>query len=174
MNDKPGNATIHSPADRLIHFVGTLAYLGYVPVASGTVAVVVVGIPTYWLLVDILKISTATFVLATLALTGLAVWIAGATDRILGEQDSKKNVIDEIPGFWIALIGLPATWQIVTAAFFLERALDTMKVWPANWIERRLPGGWGVVFDDVVAGLYSLAILQAAVRFAPGWLGLAS
>jgi phosphatidylglycerophosphatase A len=171
MNDKPGSATNLFPADRLLHFVGTLAYIGYVPIASGTTAVAVVGIPTYWLLVGYCGVSTATFVIATATLTALAIWIAGRTDRVLGEKDSKKNVIDEIPGFWIALIGLPATWQIITAAFFLERAIDIAKVWPANWIERKLPGGWGVVLDDVVAGAYTLAILHGAVRFVPGWFG---
>ena len=172
MSEKPLNAGIRSPGDRLLHFAGTLAYLGYVPIASGTTAVAVVGIPTYWLLVGYLKVSTATFALATGVLTILSIWIAGRTDRVLGEQDSKKNVIDEIPGFWIALIGLPATWQTVAAAFFFERAIDIAKVWPANWIERRMPGGWGVVLDDVVAGLYTLGILHAAVRILPNWFGV--
>ncbi|HKQ50050.1 MAG TPA: phosphatidylglycerophosphatase A [Phycisphaerae bacterium] len=171
MNDTPRNATVRSPANRLFHFVGTLAYLGYVPFASGTVSVALVGIPVYWVLVGFFEIGTPAFIVVTAALTAIAVWIAGRTDLFLGEKDSKKNVIDEIPGYWIALIGLPATWQIITAAFFLERAIDIAKVWPANWIERKLPGGWGVVFDDVVAGLYALAILHGAVRFLPGWFG---
>lgn len=172
MNDTPRNATFRSPADRLFHFVGTLAYLGYVPFASGTISVALVGIPVYWVLVGFFKISTPAFMVVTASLTAIAVWIAGRTDLFLGEKDSKKNVIDEIPGFWIALIGLPATWQIIAAAFFLERAIDIVKVWPANWIERRLPGGWGVVLDDVVAGLYTLGLLHLGIRWFPSWLGI--
>ena len=49
-----------------------------------------------------------------------------------------------------------------------------MKIWPANWIDQKVPGGWGVVLDDVVAGLYTLAILHGAIRLLPGWFGLTS
>ncbi len=172
MNPPPPNVTTRSTTDRVFLFVGSLAYLGYVPIASGTIAVAVVGVPSYCLLVGVFKLVPAAYVTCTAALTLLAVWVAGRTDRILGEQDSSKNVIDEIPGYWISLVGLPMTWQMVAAAFFLERGLDIVKLWPANWVERNLPGGWGVVLDDVVAGLYTLAILHLAMRFAPAWFGL--
>lgn len=172
MTDQPPNASVRTPADRLLLFVGSLAYLGYVPVASGTVAVAVVGVPSYLLLVGVFKLGWAVFLSGSIALSLFAIWVAGRTDRVLGEQDSKKNVIDEIPGYWIALIGLPVTWQIVTAAFFLERMIDIAKVWPASWVERKMPGGWGVVLDDVVAGLYTLGILHVALRFFPMLLGV--
>jgi phosphatidylglycerophosphatase A len=174
MSEESLNTTARSPSDRLLLFVGSLAYLGYVPIASGTVAVAVVGVPSFLLLVGVCKLGWQSFLLSSVALTLLAVWVAGRTDRVLGEQDSKKNVIDEIPGFWIALIGLPVTWQIIAAAFFLERAIDIVKVWPANWVEKKLPGGWGVVLDDVVAGLYTLGILHVAVRFFPILFGITS
>ena len=157
--------------DRLLLFIGSLGYLGYVPIASGTVAVAVVGVPLYLLLVW-MKLSVAAYIAFTVALTALAIFIAGHADRVLNEKDSKKNVIDELPGYLIAMIGLPATWQMVTAAFFIERIIDIAKIPPANWIEKRLPGGWGVVLDDVVAGIYTLAIMQAAVRFIPSALGV--
>jgi phosphatidylglycerophosphatase A len=174
MSEASLNTTARSPSDRLLHFVGTLAYLGYVPIASGTVAVAVVGLPSYFLLVSILKLGWESFLACCVALSMLAVWVAGRTDRVLGEQDSKKNVIDEIPGFWIAMIGLPLTWQVVAAAFFVERSIDIVKVWPANWVEKKLPGGWGVVLDDVVAGVYTLGILHVAVRFFPIPFGITS
>lgn len=157
--------------DRLLLFIGSLGYLGYVPFASGTVAVAVVGVPLYLLLV-LLKLSTPAYIAITIALTALAIFIAGHADRVLNEKDSKKNVIDELPGYLIALIGLPATWQIIVAAFFVERIIDILKVPPANWIEKKLPGGWGVVLDDVMAGIYTLAILLAATRFLPSTFGV--
>ncbi|MBK8269685.1 MAG: phosphatidylglycerophosphatase A [Planctomycetes bacterium] len=159
--------------DRLLLFVGSLAYVGFVPFASGTVAVAVVGIPLYLLLAQILNISTLAYIAFTVAFTLFSIWIAGHADRILNEKDSKRNVIDELPGFLIALIGLPVTWQLVVAAFFIERIIDIAKVWPANVIEKKLPGGWGVVLDDVVAGMYTLAILHAAGAIAPSLLGIA-
>jgi len=169
----PGHSPPRTTAQRVLLFVGSLAYVGFVPIASGTVAVAVVGIPLYLLLAGVLKLAWAPYVGFVGVFTLVSIWVAGATDRILNEQDSKRNVIDELPGYLIALVGLPVTWQLIVAAFFLERAIDIAKVWPANWIERHVPGGWGVVLDDVVAGLYTLAILHAGARWAPGWLGLA-
>lgn len=162
-----------SPGASAILFVGSLGYLGFVPAASGTVAVAVVGVPLHWILIEVLSLNWQSYLGLVIAFTFFAIWIAGKADQVLGEQDSSRNVIDEIPGYLIALVGLPWTWQIVTAAFFLERALDIAKVWPANWVERHVPGGWGVVLDDVVAGIYTLLILHSAVQFLPpGWLGL--
>jgi phosphatidylglycerophosphatase A len=161
-----------STFDKIMLFVGSLAYLGYVPVASGTVAVAVVGIPLYWLFAQCLALSTPAYLGATLGLTAIAIFVADHADRVLNEKDSKKNVIDELPGYLFALVAVPVTWQIITAAFFLERAIDIAKIWPANWIERRLPGGWGVVLDDVVAGLYTLIIIHLCIRFIPGVMGV--
>ncbi len=160
-----------SARDRALLFIGSLAYLGFVPVASGTVAVAVVGVPLHLLLVGYLELTWPWYAALCAALTLFAIWVAGHADRILNEKDSRKSVIDEIPGYLIALIHLPITWQIVGAAFFVERTLDIVKVPPANWIERKVPGGWGVVLDDVVAGLYTLGLLHVGVRMWPSWFG---
>lgn len=159
-------------SDRIVLLLGSLGYLGFVPYASGTVAVAVVGIPLYLFLTGVLALSFWGYLAVVVGLSLAAVWIAGRTDRILAAKDSSKNVIDEVPGYLIALVGLPLTWQLITAAFLLERAIDIAKVWPANWVERRVPGGWGVVLDDVIAGLYTLAILQLGAALLPGWLGI--
>lgn len=159
-----------TPRDRLLLLIGSLAYVGFVPFASGTVAVAVVGIPLYLLLASVLELSTPVYLLFVGLFTLFSIWIAGHADRVLNEKDSKRNVIDELPGYLIALVGLPVTWQIVVAAFLLERAIDIAKVWPANLIEKKLPGGWGVVLDDVVAGIYTLAILHAAAHWMPNLL----
>lgn len=158
--------------DPLLLFVGSLAYIGFVPVASGTVAVALVGVPLYLALIAVWGVNWLEYSTFLAGFTLISIYVSDRADLILREKDSSKNVIDELPGFLIALIGLPCTWQIVTAAFFLERAIDIAKIWPANWIERRLPGGWGVVLDDVVAGGYTLAILHAGVAFGPRWLGV--
>ncbi|MFQ5430621.1 MAG: phosphatidylglycerophosphatase A [Phycisphaerae bacterium] len=176
-NPPPTNETAEAlprrgPADRLLLLVGSLGYLGFVPVASGTVAVAVVGIPLYLLMAIVLTPSWPAYVVAVILFTLGAVYVAQQADRILDEKDSKKNVIDELPGYLFSLVGLPVTWQLVAAAFFIERAIDIAKIWPANWIERKLPGGWGVVLDDVVAGLYTLGILRAGLWLAPAWFGV--
>lgn len=161
------NPPVRSSRDRLLLFVGSLGYLGFVPAASGTVAVAVVGIPLAWLLRGWLNLSFWPYLLVVIAFTCLSIYIAGEADRVLNEQDSSKNVIDEIPGYLIALIGLPFTWKVVLAAFFIERAIDIAKIWPASWVEDNLPRGWGVVMDDVVAGIYTCAIIHVIVHFWP-------
>lgn len=160
-------------SDRLLLLIGSLGYVGFVPFASGTVAVAVVGIPLYLVLVVLLKLTWPAYLGFTVLFTLFSIYIAQQADRILNEKDSKKNVIDELPGYLIALTALPPSWQIIVAAFFLERAIDIAKVWPANLIEKKLPGGWGVVLDDVVAGLYTLVILHALTAFFPAIFGAA-
>jgi len=98
-------------------------------------------------------------------LTLLAVYASGEAERIFGRKDSPRIVIDEIVGFlWaLALIG-PTAGRIV-AAFFLFRIFDILKPPPARWCQDRLPGGWGVVGDDVVAGIWTNVALLAALRF---------
>jgi len=155
--------------DRLILFIGSLAHTGFVPFASGTVAVALWGVPLAILLLKIWQVTVPVYVAICIGLTLFSIWVAGEADRVLNEKDSRKNVIDEIPGYLIALIGLPASGPILIVAFFLERVIDIAKIWPANLIERHFPGGWGVVLDDVMAGIYTVAILHALAYFAPTW-----
>ena len=64
-------------------------------------------------------------------------------------------------GVWVSLFLLPAGWYWVLFGFALFRFFDILKPWPVNWLDQRLAGGWGIMLDDVAAGLYSLAIIQA-------------
>lgn len=168
MTDKDPTKHPRTALDHIILFIGSLGYIGFVPVASGTVTVAVIGVPMFLLLRVWLEVSWAGYAVFVVVFVLCASWIAGRTDQILGEKDSHKNVIDEVPGFLIALFGFTEiTWQILTAAFILERSIDIIKVWPATWVERRVRGGWGVVLDDVVAGLYALGLLHLLVYLAP-------
>lgn len=148
--------------------IGSLGPLGYLP-ASGTATVAIVGIPLFWWES---KQTVVVQLLLGAALTVIALLLHGEGDRLLGEKDSRKLVWDELVGFWIAVLGVPFTWQLVVVAFLLERGLDILKFPPAHWIERRCPGAWGVVGDDVVAGLYTCAVLHALVRYLPATFGL--
>ena len=79
-------------------------------------------------------------------------------------SDPSKVVIDEWVGMWIALLMIPNEWLWLGIAFLLFRIFDIIKVYPANRFER-LPGGWGIMMDDVVAGLYAGIITQSAALF---------
>jgi phosphatidylglycerophosphatase A len=93
---------------------------------------------------------------------------------MLNTKDSRTLVWDELAGFLFAVILLSEfTFVLAVLAVLIERVLDIVKVPPANWIERSLPGGWGVVGDDVVAGVYTSAVMTILVYWSPAWAGLA-
>lgn len=104
-----------------------------------------------------------------LACLATAIGIPAATRvaRESGAKDPSFVVIDEVAGQMIALIAVPVQWKTLLAGFILFRAFDIVKPPPLRWLEK-IPRGAGIVLDDVGAGLYALAILQAALHF--GWL----
>lgn len=90
-----------------------------------------------------------------------AVWAAGEVARRRGVEDPGMVVVDEAVGQWIALAGAGAfAWKEGAAAFVLFRLFDIWKPWPVRAAER-LPGGWGIVADDVLAGIYAALALAA-------------
>ncbi|MGB7548627.1 MAG: phosphatidylglycerophosphatase A, partial [Terracidiphilus sp.] len=102
--------------------------------------------------------------LGGIALT-LVLGIPAATiaARESGRHDPQFVVIDEVTGQWIALLGSPADWRHALIALVLFRLFDITKPFPARQLER-LPEGWGIVFDDVAAGLYALGV-ASLLRF---------
>lgn len=148
----------------IIIFLGSVGYLGFVPVASGTVTVAVVGIPLFF---GLHRLAWGWYAVLTALFILIAVPLSTRGDEILGEKDSSRLVVDEIAGYLVATCGLPFTWPIALASFLIERALDIAKIPPANVIEKRVPGGWGVVLDDVVAGAYTLLIMRILIAWKP-------
>lgn len=102
--------------------------------------------------------------LAVLALTAVAA--SGPAEREFGE-DGRPIVVDEIVGQWIAVAGLVPTPAVVVGGFLLFRAFDVFKPFPAGR-SQSLRGGWGVVADDVIAGIYAAVALRLVLRFVPG------
>jgi phosphatidylglycerophosphatase A len=104
-----------------------------------------------------------------LSCLAIALGIPAATRvaRESGINDPSFVVIDEVAGQMIALIAAPVRWKTLLAGFILFRAFDIMKPPPLRRLEK-IPGGRGIMLDDVGAGLYALACLQLALHF--GWL----
>ena len=100
----------------------------------------------------------------SLAAVGLGVPAASRTARALGERDPSTVVIDEVAGQWIALLAVAASWKTLLASFILFRGFDIWKPPPVRQLER-LPEGWGIVFDDVAAGLYAFAVIKIIRHF---------
>jgi phosphatidylglycerophosphatase A len=98
-------------------------------------------------------------------LTLLAIYISREGEKIFNEKDSPRIVIDEIVGFqWTMFLVLPTVLHILLG-FFLFRLFDIVKIFPAGYLQNRLPGGYGIVIDDVVAGMYSNIILLLVIKF---------
>ena len=152
----------------MVILTGSLGPFGFLP-ASGTITVAALGVPLFYLMREWPYSARAVLMVAV---TALAVWIHQLGDRILREKDSRKLVWDEIAGYLIAVTFLPFTPQLAIAAFVIERIIDILKIQPASWIERTWPGGWGVVGDDVVAGLYTWGVLYLLVVLTPSTFGL--
>ena len=146
-------------------WLATLGPVGYSPVAPATAASAVV-LAIAWFL-PVLPLAGALALLAVGTL--IAVWAAGEAERELG-HDAGPIVIDEVIGQSIALLFAPHRIGAFVAAFFLFRLFDIWKPLGA-YQAQALPGGWGVVADDAIAGTTTLAVLQGALwaqaRF--GW-----
>lgn len=140
--------------------VATAFGIGYIPVASGTF-----GSAAGLVLWAVLPQSTAAHAAAIVILFALGSWSGGVAERHFGATDPSPVVIDEVMGMLVALFMIPVGWTGAFAAFLLFRALDVVKPYPANRLER-LPGGIGVMADDFMAAVYANVTLRAALALA--------
>jgi phosphatidylglycerophosphatase A len=140
-----------SPRDLIAYGFGA----GLSPWAPGTVGTLL-AVPLYALLS---MLPTTLYVVIVAALIAAAVWACGAAARELGEGDPSAVVGDEVVGFLVAMIAAPAGLIWIIAGFLLFRLLDITKPWPIS-AAQRLPGGLGIVLDDVVAGAMTFIVLQ--------------
>jgi phosphatidylglycerophosphatase A len=148
--------------DRLAVLIATVGGTGYAPVAPGTVGSAVAA-ALLWLIPFSPRALVVFFVVVTV--TGL--WAADRAERLLGDKDPGVIVVDEVAGLTLALLTLPRTLLVIVAAFVLFRVFDILKPYPADAVQR-LPGGAGVMLDDLVAGLYALVAL-IALGAVTGW-----
>jgi len=93
--------------------------------------------------------------LALLLLVPTAIWASSLCERGLGRNDPPEVVVDEVAGFLLTLFLLPLSWLTLCFGFVLFRFFDIAKPFPIRWLEKRLRGGTGVVFDDLLAGIYA-------------------
>jgi len=100
----------------------------------------------------------------------IGVWSASVAERHFGAVDPGPVVLDEVAGMLITLALIPVNVTGAIVGFFLFRALDVIKPWPANRMEA-LPGGLGVMADDAMAAVYGNLIMRLLIVVAPaGWL----
>ncbi len=145
--------------DTLRRAVLSVGYLGYMPIASGTWGSLP-GVGLAWLLRD--RPYYAGICIVVLFGVGM-VWGDHGL-RYWGKHDAGQIVLDEVVGQMITLILFPLTPKVMVLGFLLFRVFDVLKPPPARQLER-LPGGLGVMADDVAAGIYAHAALWVIVRF---------
>jgi phosphatidylglycerophosphatase A len=156
------STVLRSPVHLLAFGFGT----GLAPVAPGTFGTLV-GIP-FWFALAWLPIWA--YVLATLALFAAGCAICGASARRLGVHDFGGIVFDEVVGYLVSALpllwlSLPL-WMGLGAAFVLFRLFDIWKPWPIRALDRHVEGGFGIMLDDLVAGLFAALLLAAGGHFA--------
>ena len=151
---------------RLAVFVCSFGYIGFFPVAPGTVgsaAGVAVYLAAKYFAVPYIE------VILILALGAAGVALTPPCEEDLRCVDPGPIVIDEVMGMLITLFMIPVGWAGILVGFVLFRALDVAKPFPARRLER-LHGGFGVMADDAMAAVYANVLLRGAHHLAPGWL----
>ena len=128
--------------------------------APGT-AGTLLAVPIYLVVAEWGLLYYSLFILVTL-LAGI--WLCDAASRQLGVHDHPGIVWDEFVGFWIAMWALPAEWVWILAGFLAFRFFDILKPWPVSLLDKSVPGGLGIMIDDVVAGLMACASVHVLFR----------
>ena len=141
--------------------IATALGAGYSPVAHGTCGPAV-AVP---LALALAPLPLWQYGLVTLAITALAIWAADRADRAWGTHDSGRIVIDEVAGYLVTMALVARDhWIPLAIGFVVFRILDIVKPPPVRYLDENLPGGWGVVLDDVAAGVIGMAIMFALDR----------
>ena len=137
--------------------------IGWIPVAPGTVASLA-ALPFGWLLV---LLGWRSLLAAALLVAALGVWACGVYARKIRVGDPAECVLDEVAGQWFALIPIAfemrgGDWRPFVMGFIFFRLFDIWKPWPVSAVEK-LPGGFGIMMDDVLAGLIAAALLYGTL-----------
>lgn len=140
--------------------VATLLGLGRLKPAPGTIASAA-ALVLAW---PLARLGIATFALAALAASVAGIWACDSYARRTGRDDPSECVVDELAGQWLACLLAPLTLAGFALAFLLFRAFDIVKPWPLSQLER-LPGGYGIMADDLAAGLIAGLIVAGARRW---------
>lgn len=144
-----------------IHFLALGFGSGLMPKAPGTFGTVA-AIPVFLLLS---QYDLWIFMAITAIISIVGIYICSYTSKALGVHDHSGIVIDEIAGYLITMIAVPAEWLWMLVGFVLFRVFDILKPWPISWIDKNMHGGFGIMFDDVVAGLLALSCLHLIMFF---------
>ncbi|MEC4727914.1 phosphatidylglycerophosphatase A [Shewanella sp. D64] len=144
-----------------IHFLALGFGSGKIAKAPGTFGTLA-AIPVYIMMTPL---SLQWYLGLTLLSVVVGFYICGKAAKDMGVHDHGAIVWDELAGLLITMIAAPAGWIWVVVGFVLFRFFDILKPWPIRWLDAKVKGGFGIMIDDVLAGLFALACLQALAYF---------
>ncbi|MDI6782527.1 MAG: phosphatidylglycerophosphatase A [bacterium] len=141
-------------------FIATGFYSGYSPLIPGTVGSAV-AIVIY---LGLYSLPPWQYFITLAGLTALAIWSSDIAEKLFGEKDCRKIVIDEIVGYLITMFLLPFVVKYIVIGFILFRFFDIIKPYPIRSVQK-LSGGVGIVADDFLAGIYGNLLIQLGILF---------
>lgn len=140
---------------KILKNIATLGFIGYMPIAPGTFGSAVAAI--FFML---FKPSISSNIIFLLLIIPLGVIASKEAEIMLGEKDSRHIVIDEVGGYALSVLLLPNNLTTYIVAFFLFRFFDVLKPPPIRYLERNIPGGMGIMLDDLIAAIYTNITIQ--------------
>lgn len=142
--------------------LGTWFGLGLVPFAPGTLGTIG-AIPLVWFFQSLGELQ---YLFATFIFIFVSILVAQMYEDQMGAgHDPGEFVMDEVAGFLVTMALIPFTWTYVLTAFVIFRLLDILKPFPISWVDKRVPGGFGAVADDLVAGIVASLAMQLIFHF---------
>lgn len=145
--------------EKAIVFAATWGLIGFAPIAPGTVG----SIAALPLCLLISVMDTPWGMICLLALISVSIWIAHGAEKVVGHKDPGLVVIDEVCGMAVTLFALPFIPIFVIAGFVLFRVFDILKPFPIRWFDRNVKGGWGIILDDIIAGIFANFVLRCII-----------
>jgi len=149
------NEIIRTSTNTFLKNIATIGLLGYIPFAPGTFGSLFAL--ALFLLSDLTIYAHFSLILAGAI---LGTYASTAAEKMLGEKDSKKIIIDEFIGFFVSVFYLPKSLEFALAAFLLFRFFDILKPLFIAKLEKTLSNGLGIMADDILAGIYTNIVLQ--------------
>jgi phosphatidylglycerophosphatase A len=156
MNTSQPKVNFRELIKRPVCFLGLGFGSGLVPKAPGTFGTIA-AIPIYLL---VQNLSLMLYIILTVIAFVMGIWICQQSADWLQKEDPSAVVWDEIVGYLVTMTAAPQGWQWIVLGFVLFRIFDILKPWPISLADKELHGGFGIMLDDVIAGIFAGALLQ--------------
>lgn len=147
-------------SNTLIKVISTVFGIGYSPFLAGTMA----SLAGFFAYIFFIRQNLVLHRGVVLAITLIGFWVSGKAEKVFNKKDAREIVIDDFNGMLIGVLGMPFSLRFAILGFIVFRVMDGLKPYPIYKMEK-LKGSWGVMGDDLLAGLYTNIVLQLVLKF---------